>query len=60
MLNDIHKRDRDDNERISIHQTQEINYWTKQLNCNPDRLTRAVAAVGPKVAYVRKWLSENK
>ena len=59
MLDDQRKRIREDEETISIHQTQEINYWTKQLKSDPDKLKKAVAAVGPIVKDVRKWLSIN-
>ena len=59
MLDDYRRRTRVDEEKISIHQTQEINYWTRQLNSHPDKLRKAVAAVGPVVKDVRKWLSNN-
>jgi Protein of unknown function (DUF3606) len=59
MLDDHRRRVRMDEEKISIHQTQEINYWTKQLNSNPEKLKKAVEAVGPIVKEVRKWLHNN-
>jgi hypothetical protein len=60
MTDDPRKKSREDNERIGINQTHEVNYWTRQLNCDADRLKKAVAAVGPMVKDVRKWLSDNK
>jgi hypothetical protein len=48
-----------DDSRINVGQTHEINYWTKQLNISPDRLKKAVAAAGPMVKDVKKWLSSN-
>lgn len=54
------KTGRDDNTRMSINQTHEVNYWTKQLKTTPDLLKRAVAAVGPMVEDVKKWLRSNK
>ena len=60
MLEDRLNRTRQDDERISIHQTQEINSWTKQLKSDPDKLRKAVAEVGPMVKDVRKWLFNNK
>ena len=60
MLEDRLNRTKADDERISIQQTQEVNYWTKQLKSDPDKLRKAVAAVGPMVKDVRKWLYINK
>jgi hypothetical protein len=60
MLEDRLNRTKADDEKISIQQTQEVNYWTKQLKSDPDKLRKAVAAVGPMVKDVRKWLFNNK
>ena len=60
MLNENRKRVGIDEEKISVHLSQEINYWTKQLNSNPERLRKAVETVGPIVKDVRKWLSLNQ
>lgn len=59
MLEDRIYRTKADDEKISIHQTQEINYWSKQLKSDPEKLRKAVAAVGPMVKDVRKWLLNN-
>ena len=48
-----------DDSRIHVGQTHEINYWTKQLKTSPEKLKKAVAAVGPMVNDVKKWLSSN-
>ena len=48
-----------DDTRINVGQTHEINYWTKQLNTSPDKLKKAVEAVGPMVKDVKKWLGSN-
>ena len=40
MADDRSKTGKDDYSRINIHQTHEINYWTKQLNTSPDRLKK--------------------
>jgi hypothetical protein len=48
-----------DDTRINVGQTHEINYWTRQLNTSPDRLKKAVAAVGPLAKDVKKWLNSN-
>jgi hypothetical protein len=60
MFDNFRTREKNPDERIGIHQTHEITYWTNQLNCTPEKLKRAVAEVGPMVKPVRKWLSENK
>ncbi len=59
MQQDPLKRAKVDEDRISIHQTHEINYWTKQLKSNPEKLKRAIAEVGPLVKDVKKWLYNN-
>ena len=48
-----------DDTRINVGQTHEINYWTKQLNTSPDKLKKAVEAVGPMVKDVKKWLGSH-
>lgn len=48
-----------DNSRIYVDQTHEINYWTKQLKTSPEKLKKAVGAVGPMVKDIKKWLGSN-
>lgn len=59
MADDLSKTGKGDDSRINVNQTHEITYWTKALNTSPERLKKAVAAVGPMVKDVRKWLASN-
>jgi hypothetical protein len=59
MNDNLRHTGKQDDERIGVNQTHEINYWTKVLNTSPDKLRKAVAEVGPMVKDVRKWLHSN-
>jgi len=59
MLQDRLTRARVDKDKIGIHLTTEVNYWAKQLKSTPEKLKLAVAAVGPQLNDVRKWLYNN-
>ncbi|MBC7828263.1 MAG: DUF3606 domain-containing protein [Chitinophagaceae bacterium] len=60
MNYDVRNSGRYDNERINAIQDHEIRYWSNALGCTPEKLRRAVTAVGPLVKDVRKWLAETK
>jgi hypothetical protein len=54
------RNSRHDNERINAIQDHEIRYWSNLLACEPEKLRRAIIAVGPLVKDVKKWLKEVK
>lgn len=60
MADDLKNTGKQDDIRINVNQTHEVSYWTKELNVSPDKLKKAVAAVGPLVKNVKKWLQDNK
>ena len=59
MAVDRIKTGKADYSRISIGLSHEVTYWAKQLNTSPESLKKAVAAVGPMVNDIKKWLSFN-
>ena len=59
MQDNLKKTGKGDDQRIIIHQDQEINYWSNQLGVTKERLKLAVSKVGPKVGDVKVWLRTN-
>lgn len=59
MSDDLKNTGKQDDIRINVNQTHEVTYWTKTLDVSPERLKKAVVAVGPIVKDVRAWLSKN-
>lgn len=59
MPDDLKRKKPEDPNRININQSWEVDYWCEKLGCSREKLIRAVAAVGPMVTDVRKWLSSN-
>lgn len=51
------KRGKPDRIRVSIDQRHEREYWSKHFGCSVLQLRRAVEAVGPMAADVRKQLA---
>jgi hypothetical protein len=56
MPDDLKNTGKADDIRINIHQDHEVSYWSKELGVTPEKLKAAVAAVGPMVKDVKKWL----
>jgi hypothetical protein len=59
MSDNLKKSGRGDEQRINLVQDFEIRYWTEQLKISEAVLRTAVAAVGPVVADVKKWLKQR-
>lgn len=53
-----HSAKRDD-QRINPIQDFEIRYWTAQLKVSEEVLRKGIAAVGPMVNDVRRWIKEH-
>ena len=49
MPDDLTKTGSADDRRINIHQDHEVRYWSQHLQVTPDKLRKAVQAVGPMV-----------
>ncbi len=56
MADDPTKTGRADRDRINIKQDYEVQDWSKSLGVTPDQLRKAVQAVGPMVADVKRHL----
>jgi hypothetical protein len=59
MPDNLTKRCPPDRSKISMHEEQEVRYWTKHLGVSRDELQRAVDKVGNSAAAVRKELGKS-
>ena len=59
MADDLTKREKPDRLRINMHETWEIEYWTKHLGVTSDELQKAVDKLGNSAAAVRKELGRD-
>jgi hypothetical protein len=57
MSDDLHKKRPQDASKINIHESWEVSYWCKTLNCTKIQLENAVKAVGTSVVAVKKYLN---
>ncbi len=48
-----------DRKRINIHESYEVEYWTKTFGVSPDELRVAVGVVGTSAEKVRKYLEKK-
>ncbi len=60
MPDDLGKKGAQDRKRINIHESYEMEYWTKALGVSPDQLRDAVSAVGTSVEKVKEYLKKKK
>ncbi|TFZ00602.1 DUF3606 domain-containing protein [Ramlibacter henchirensis] len=60
MADDKTKAHGQDRERINVNQEHEVRDWSKSLGVAPERLKKAVAAVGDRVKKVREYLKSDK
>lgn len=58
MSDDKQKTGRPDRDRINVNEDYELQYWTTTLGVSAKELRAAVAAVGPTVVAVRKYLGK--
>lgn len=58
MSDDLTKRGRSDRDRVNIHETHELRYWTERFGVTVDELKRAVARAGTHAAAVEKALKK--
>jgi hypothetical protein len=47
-----------DASKINVHETYEVEYWTKHLGVTPEKLKDAVNKVGVSVKEVKKHLGK--
>ncbi len=58
MADDKTNRGSADRARINIHEAHEVQYWTKELNVTPQRLSELVAKHGVMAADIRRALGK--
>jgi hypothetical protein len=58
MPDDLRKRGPADRTRINIHETWELDWWSKEFAVTPQVLKDAVKKVGVMVKDVRKHLGK--
>ncbi|NIJ69427.1 DUF3606 domain-containing protein [Xanthomonas sp. 60] len=58
MSDDKQQSGRPDRDRINVNEDYELQYWTRTLGVSADVLRKAVAAVGPTSAAVRRHLGK--
>jgi len=56
MSDNLHIRRPQDPTKINIHESWELEYWSKEFKVSKDRLIQAVKAVGPTVTAVKRHL----
>ncbi|MDB5326417.1 MAG: hypothetical protein JWM57_1986 [Phycisphaerales bacterium] len=58
MADDKTKRGPADATRINVHESYELEYWTKHFGVTPDQLRASVKKVGVMAADVKKDLGK--
>ena len=56
MPDDLERRAPEDPRTVNVNQPWELAWWSEQFNVSEERIKQAVAAVGPSVENVRKYL----
>ena len=59
MANDNKKTAKPDHERINVREAYEVTYWTNRFDVPPEKLTHAIATVGPMVRDVARYLGKH-
>ena len=60
MSDDKSKVGGQDRKLISLNEDYEVRDWCASLNCTPEQLRQAVAAVGHSAEKVREYLAGRK
>lgn len=56
MPDDLKRRGPEDPQKINIHQSWELENWSRELGISKSRLEAAVMIAGPMVTDVKKFL----
>jgi hypothetical protein len=59
MADDLGNRGPKDRARVNIHETWELEYWSKKFGCSKEKLKQAVAAKGTMAVDVEAWLKTH-
>lgn len=57
-MDNLNKTGKQDDTRININQSHEVEYWTKKLGVSEAKLREAVGQVGVMVVDVKKYLGK--
>lgn len=58
MSDDTTNRGPADRKRVNVHESWELQYWTKQLGVSAEQLKASVSRVGPMVDDVKRDLGK--
>jgi len=58
-MDDKTKTGKEDDSRINVNESYELQYWSEKLNVSKERLKEAVAAVGTTVEAVKEYLKSK-
>jgi hypothetical protein len=58
MPGDKSKTGTADDVRLTVHESYEVQYWSKKFGVTAEELRAAVAAIGPMVADVQRELGK--
>ena len=58
MSDDLSKKQPQDASKINVHETWELEYWTKKLGVTAAKLKATVDAVGTSVSAVEQHLKK--
>ena len=58
MSDNLKDRGEPDRSKVNVHESWEVEYWTKRFDCTPNELKDAVNKVGVSVDNVRKELGK--
>ena len=56
-MDNLKKTGQQDRSKINMHESHEVQHWTKHLSVSMEELQRAVDKVGNSAAAVRKQLA---
>ncbi|SDH70160.1 DUF3606 domain-containing protein [Propionivibrio dicarboxylicus] len=56
MVDNLKIKQPQDPTKINIHETWELDYWSKKFGVSKDKIIQAVKAVGPSTAQVKQHL----
>lgn len=59
MSDDKNKKNPQDSSRVNVHESYEVEYWTKRFHCTKEQLEAAVRKVGVSVRAVEEELKRR-
>jgi hypothetical protein len=59
MSDNLQNRGQQDRSRINLHESWEVQYWTKELGVSKEELEKAVKNAGNSVNAVRQHLNKH-